>query len=232
MSCSRIDTNQFQSTPSARRATLNSIGCAIDGVDFNPRPPRGGRRMVTPPEFRSFTISIHALREEGDVDFCILPPLDLNFNPRPPRGGRQSVQILLYTDIQFQSTPSARRATCSRYCAPDASELFQSTPSARRATSFCCLFQPAVRFQSTPSARRATAPTRIPASTPTYFNPRPPRGGRPGTLSTMRRQKDISIHALREEGDLGVGSAGVGLGAISIHALREEGDGAGQRTIQ
>ena len=34
----------------------------------------------------------------------------------------------------------------------------------------------------------------------------------------------ISIHALREEGDLGVGSAGVGLGAISIHALREEGD--------
>ena len=48
----------------------------------------------------------------------------------------------------------------------------------------------------------------------------------------MRRQKDISIHALREEGDLGVGSAGVGLGAISIHALREEGDGAGQRTIQ
>ena len=33
----------------------------------------------------------------------------------------------------------------------------------------------------------------------------------------------ISIHALREEGDLGGGQFGVDL-IISIHALREEGD--------
>ena len=66
MSCSRIDTNQFQSTPSARRATLNSIGCAIDGVDFNPRPPRGGRLCPREREVRVLHISIHALREEGD----------------------------------------------------------------------------------------------------------------------------------------------------------------------
>ena len=36
-------------------------------------------------------------------------------------------------------------------------------------------------------------------------------------------QKEISIHALREEGDLVVGSDDQPL-AISIHALREEGD--------
>ena len=34
----------------------------------------------------------------------------------------------------------------------------------------------------------------------------------------------ISIHALREEGDIGVARVGIELGEISIHALREEGD--------
>ena len=59
---------KFQSTPSARRATV-SFGSKIMGVlDFNPRPPRGGR----PRDLRRFDgldeISIHALREESDVD--------------------------------------------------------------------------------------------------------------------------------------------------------------------
>ena len=78
-----------------------------------------------------------------------------------------------------------------------------------------------------------------------YFYPRPPRGGRPLTqrlgelasqfLSTpsARRAtvtvpapesfKDISIHALREEGDV-VGISVSSNQGISIYALREEGD--------
>ena len=40
---------------------------------------------------------------------------------------------------------------------------------------------------------------------------------------TERQQERISIHALREEGDV-VPHAKVVLGSISIHALREEGD--------
>ena len=59
---------EFQSTPSARRATDVHM-------DEDPR----------------VHISIHALREEGDVDSCVFPPLHLNFNPRPPRGGRPNV---------------------------------------------------------------------------------------------------------------------------------------------
>ena len=35
----------------------------------------------------------------------------------------------------------------------------------------------------------------------TYFNPRPPRGGRPGYKKAVNDLKTISIHALREEGD-------------------------------
>ena len=33
-------------------------------------------------------ISIHALREEGDQQFCPAHPGAGNFYPRPPRGGR------------------------------------------------------------------------------------------------------------------------------------------------
>ena len=80
------------------------------------------------------------------------------------------------------------------------------------------------QFLSTPSARRATpAP---PGSTPsqTDFYPRPPRGGRRGMPLGVEPSQQISIHALREEGDFAnLGEQAI-LKKISIHALREEGD--------
>ena len=78
----------FLSTPSARRATT--------------RPLR---------LHRWHSISIHALREEGDefIDF-ILEALS-NFYPRPPRGGRPKAAATASRTIAFLSTPSARRAT-------------------------------------------------------------------------------------------------------------------------
>ena len=82
---------EFLSTPSARRATLSAISCAQSALYFYPRPPRGGRpahdgsrveldRFLSTPSARRATsqsplttartwpISIHALREEGDQD--------------------------------------------------------------------------------------------------------------------------------------------------------------------
>ena len=55
------------------------------------------------------------------------------------------------------------------------------------------------------------------------FYPRPPRGGRLCLLQRRERLLDISIHALREEGDFDAVNVGDALD-ISIHALREEGD--------
>ena len=81
--------------------------------------------------------------------------------------------------------------------------LFLSTPSARRATAGGgkgALVQ--TEFLSTPSARRATSPWAIrPARNP-YFYPRPPRGGRRNAKYTSDTVLGISIHALREEGDI------------------------------
>ena len=79
-----------------------------------------------------------------------------------------------------------------------------------------------------------------------YFYPRPPRGGRPGLIAASTMLPQISIHALREEGDpclwsptpwqadfyprpprggrLSLELETDDLMKISIHALREEGD--------
>ena len=147
--------------------------------DFYPRPPRGGRLTVPAPEsfkdeFLSTpsarratavhgpedlvdTISIHALREEGDSVTSASATRTADFYPRPPRGGR----------------PSPNRGPS------EANDQFLSTPSARRAT-WCV-------SPGNTSSR--------------YFYPRPPRGGRPRLRPHLQRVVQISIHALREEGD-------------------------------
>ena len=80
---------QFLSTPSARRATvlatadrrcrnisihalreegdLTARGSITPGINFYPRPPRGGRPMPGANAVPHRGISIHALREEGDM---------------------------------------------------------------------------------------------------------------------------------------------------------------------
>ena len=56
-------------------------------------------------------ISIHALREEGDVSLYILYTCVSYFYPRPPRGGRRVDRRRGVFRQVFLSTPSARRAT-------------------------------------------------------------------------------------------------------------------------
>ena len=57
----------FQSTPSVGRATCNGGGQYSPPRDFNPRPPWGGR-LLSPCRIPCRTsISIHALRGEGDT---------------------------------------------------------------------------------------------------------------------------------------------------------------------
>ena len=78
----------FLSTPSARRATH----CETHDKAV-------------------FCISIHALREEGDLSVTSCSLMTPNFYPRPPRGGRRIILFVVCIEIIFLSTPSARRAT-------------------------------------------------------------------------------------------------------------------------
>ena len=168
-------------------------------MHFYPRPPRGGRRqrsctnlcikqfLSTPSARRATTaqlhqslhqaISIHALREEGDHRPVRFRDCPQNFYPRPPRGGRHALLGVVFIKLVFLSTPSARRATAVGHVVLDYVR-FLSTPSARRATPAGVLARWSIRFLSTPSARRATDQCR-----------------------KVVRIMQISIHALREEGD-------------------------------
>ena len=133
MPCNVSVRGAFQLTPSARRATKKPLSVVYLGC-----------------------ISIHALREESDQDGLDRLCCRSYFNPRPPRGERHPAWYPAESPAEFQSTPSARRAT-----------------SLRETTT--ALMQ---RFQSTPSVGRATNIWAAAGTTSTYFNPRPPRGGR------------------------------------------------------
>ena len=58
---------EFLSTPSARRATSTGEPNLTVLDYFYPRPPRGGRPAKAQGLSRHISISIHALREEGDA---------------------------------------------------------------------------------------------------------------------------------------------------------------------
>ena len=64
----------------------------------------------------------------------------------------------------------------------------------------------------------------IPGAVVVDFYPRPPRGGRRQLRGLTQEELGISIHALREEGDVYHLSSAAARAVISIHALREEGD--------
>ena len=66
MSVAVFSSARFLSTPSARRATVRGQPGELAQGYFYPRPPRGGRPMVSAAFLDAVLISIHALREEGD----------------------------------------------------------------------------------------------------------------------------------------------------------------------
>ena len=67
------------------------------------------------PQFAHLGISIHALREEGDIcTFLALPVRSISIHALREEGD-DAVKIKLLRDILFQSTPSARRATVKSY---------------------------------------------------------------------------------------------------------------------
>ena len=127
----------------------------MDVIYFYPRPPRGGRPFPPPSGMSAKRISIHALREEGDLPSAAARPFHQDFYPRPPRGGRHNAEGAVLDRYGFLSTPSARRATYPRALAASVAQ-FLSTPSARRATRSNCTCMSGGQFLSTPSARRAT----------------------------------------------------------------------------
>ena len=153
--------------------------------NFYPRPPRGGRPCRSLSACSTSSISIHALREEGDL-----------------AQGRSINDF-----VAFLSTPSARRATLSTWGAEERPHHFYPRPPRggrlqHSGPSDCAgnisihalreegdeqvqrYIDVGKKFLSTPSARRATPVPLYGITPPVYFYPRPPRGGRRPRLAS------------------------------------------------
>ena len=218
--------SSFQSTPSVGRATRGQRQTTKRHSDFNPRPPWGGRRMPTknmdsrsifqstPSVGRATVgeiygpnipvkISIHALRGEGDQERSQCQIRDNeHFNPRPPWGGRHDIrpQALVEYNISIHALRGEGDNTTSM--AELCSTRFQSTPSVGRATlGFVASIIYSIYFNPRPpwGGRREAGDAAVLSGL--YFNPRPPWGGRLSGAKTAAKNYDISIHALRGEGD-------------------------------
>ena len=169
----------FLSTPSARRATEHGFAHRGAGI-----------------------ISIHALREEGDTA------------PSGYYRGWFPISIhALREEGDYQPTAvRSRRNTISIHALREEGDLFRTRKGGENSISIHALREEGdflahstlpklVIFLSTPSARRATSCALPPCLLVRYFYPRPPRGGRLRVPRVLGRIQNISIHALREEGD-------------------------------
>ena len=132
----------------------------------------------------------------------MVPSLLAYFYPRPPRGGRRSQQS------EWQSCPAyfyPRPPRGGRQAQPwDGNQSYQISIHALREEGDVVRQRKKrslEQFLSTPSARRATSTRASHAGSGVNFYPRPPRGGRPDADLADLVFLDISIHALREEGD-------------------------------
>ena len=216
--------HQFLSTPSARRATHGVFSFQYSADNFYPRPPRGGRPRAD----------------------CRKPIPSTYFYPRPPRGGRlhKLVESGSGAGISIHALREEGDACCG-YTVPR-HPAFLSTPSARRATWACRCTSTVGRYFYPRPPRGGRQTSLRPVLPQGDFYPRPPRGGRLDVYFFPLVGVCISIHALREEGDVQMvtvaneilkflstpsarrATAGILKGiagrAISIHALREEGD--------
>ena len=124
---------------------------------FNPRPPRGGRRCFKGSVAGYMIISIHALREEGDV-------IDTE---------RKKVKALI--SIHALREEGDVNLLCKIFVVLLISiHALREEGDGSMPRSVCIFWI----FQSTPSARRATCKCFLDRDVLQHFNPRPPRGGR------------------------------------------------------
>ena len=144
---------------------------------FYPRPPRGGRRGRWPVLRHHRSISIHALREEGDHgrrDNLCSGQISIHALREEGDAGECPVGVVGAISIH-----ALREEGDSSMNFPQCGQgTFLSTPSARRATARDLERNSDMIFLSTPSARRATQRGTLRTLVGQYFYPRPPRGGR------------------------------------------------------
>ena len=126
------------------------------------------------------SVSTHALRGESDVKPPVCSTAAFYFNPRPPRGGRP-LDLSNLTAYALISIHALREEGDRRGCGGlPLLCIFQSTPSARRATRSVFATEFFSRISIHALREEGDRTNRSSSAAFSYFNPRPPRGGRRG----------------------------------------------------
>ena len=174
---------------------------------------------------QAVTISIHALREEGDkivwfvlggvANFYPRPPrggrpsfvsvpsrFSKNFYPRPPRGGRQwYTHPTKIPQTDFYPRPP-RGGRLAEEVGADAGDLISIHALREEGDKSLLLHNAKIRiFLSTPSARRATKEHKTMVGGILVFLSTPSARRATENSTFVYKKTNISIHALREEGD-------------------------------
>ena len=202
-----------------RRGDLDHALCGLD--DFNPRSPRGERRLFRRTSYGTQNISIHAPRGGSDKKKTgNTGKTDCDFNPRSPRGERR----LRFEDGQwwdiFQSTLPAGGATRRTRLHSRPQRNFNPRSPRGERHDYLVAVGIVDRFQSTLPAGGATQ-HHSPSGNPLPISIHAPRGGSDCKRSLNGRScPSISIHAPRGGSDPGVPGGASSASAISIHAPR------------
>ena len=192
---------RFLSTPSARRAT--AVAVSVISIFLFLSTPSARRATLLGQPSRNLCIFLSTPSARRATSWSLMPSSEsFNFYPRPPRGGRLARLWLMqpsWTNFYPRPPRGGRRG---KYKDMIAARIFLSTPSARRATvtSSKCRRAVSYFYPRPPRGGRPGTFTRT-ATAGSDFYPRPPRGGRREQNFLRVRPLDISIHALREEGD-------------------------------
>ena len=160
----QLQSMKFLSTPSARRATAPQATAAHHGkISIHALREEGDVRRAE--IFRDIVISIHALREEGDCFAVVAFAVLVHFYPRPPRGGRQPEFRIMSKGIGI-----------SIHALREEGDL----PLPYLVSSVCVISIHALREEG--DIRKP-----IIITSGYNFYPRPPRGGRPAFFTLSGR---------------------------------------------
>ena len=141
-----------------------------------------------------FLISIHAPHTGRDFHGFFSFHAHNYFNPRAPYGARLLRKVLVFLDIQFQSTRPIRGATLTPSACSQRSYFNPRAPYGARPAEGPVRQDRGTDFNPrAPYGARRWAP--FSGGPGRYFNPRAPYGARPPWHCALGRSPPISIHA-------------------------------------
>ncbi len=162
-------------------------GCLVNLRNFNPRFPRGKRRLKHRITFAECVISIHASRGGSDFSFSSIFLTSFAFQSTLPAGEATSSNGRRHSFGIFQSTLPAGEATV---IVPDrvGQYQFQSTLPAGEATPFHHPHEQLAHISIHASRGGSDLALTTSLAAIVHFNPRFPRGKRPFPPGVLERQ--------------------------------------------